>query len=113
LPLAVETGGHWHSAFRSFVQQFLREYVSTQDPENWTAEQKALYSRCMQTVLEAVGVAVCRNVASSLAHLVRRCKGYAAAAAGVNQQGAGAGMDGVQPDGQPDDADEWEDEDFW
>ncbi len=67
VPAAMETGGRWHPTLRTFISQHIQESISLRaDMNEWTAEDKAVYSAHIQAALTTIGVALQRAMARSL-----------------------------------------------
>jgi hypothetical protein len=91
-PFAVETGGRLHPDARAYLRERVEAYVSEEEREEWTAEQKKTYALTMASLLIAISAATARGTANALLHIQSRVRSYAAGgAAAANQPQAGDG----------------------
>jgi len=78
-PFALEAYGRWHPDARKLVASVVRRAVMTKpERKDWTRDEHDAFSRGMQTVLQAVSVALARTVALSLLRLADAVRGAAA-----------------------------------
>ncbi len=72
VPLALETGGRMHPDFRKLLRWFVRQPLGP-DAAKWSPEEKAKYSRDLQSLITAVSVAVTRSTSHALLRLKEAC----------------------------------------
>jgi hypothetical protein len=66
-PLAIETHGRIHPKSRQCIEDIIKDFtVGNKDPKDWTKKDASNYNTSLKFVLDSIGVALARVVASSI-----------------------------------------------
>ena len=71
----METGGRFHPEFSDLMRRFVADVVGHGvEYKDWSEEQRAEYSRHLQSLITSVSVAVTKSTSLAILHLANACR---------------------------------------